>query len=201
MTEASAYKVWPHYYERPTSRSEGRQRLEELRSIEPDRIRALLDHLTMDSAGWEDRPPAIVYGEAAGRLCLLLRSGALSWPGPGPMTVQLRPGPATVDPGPGLTEAGEALAADLGLLFARALRYGNEDRLPWDIVERPRLDVSYLRPVVKGLGAMYSIPSSSRPPSQLVSYAVPAPVTRSPTPWAAGVISSHRAIDGVTGSC
>lgn len=52
--------------------------------------------------------------------------------------------------GPRLTNAGYAMAADIGLLVARFLLAGYPERVSWRIVTRPRSDASYNLPALYG---------------------------------------------------
>ena len=52
-----------------------------------------------------------------------------------------------------LTNLGYALAADMGLLVAAALQQGFP-RLTWDIVQKPKSDVSFNQPVLVGFGSV-----------------------------------------------
>ena len=158
MSDPVPYTAWPGYFDRPKNIREARKRLEELLSLEADRVSRLLTSIGLDPKNLARELPADLYRRAAERLCALLVAGPYSSPGMGPRTVQLPPGPATVDPGPVLTEVGEALAADLSLLFARALMDGNEGRLRWGVVEGPRSDVSFLLPAIHGFGRMHCDP-------------------------------------------
>lgn len=51
-----------------------------------------------------------------------------------------------------LTDAGYALAADLGLLVARSLLLVCRENVDWHVVEKPKSDVSYNLPVLRGSG-------------------------------------------------
>ncbi len=55
-----------------------------------------------------------------------------------------------IDAGPELTSDGRSLAADLGLLFARALLEHAPDRLRWDVVTGSPRHVSFHQPVLRG---------------------------------------------------
>lgn len=58
-----------------------------------------------------------------------------------------------------LTEAGHALAADLGLLVARRLLEHHPESLRWQTVRKPRRDMSYNLPVLVGFSTgMYLEP-------------------------------------------
>lgn len=52
-----------------------------------------------------------------------------------------------------LTNAGHALAADMGLATARYLLCAAPDRISWDTVRRPKADLSYNMPVLKGFSS------------------------------------------------
>jgi len=51
-----------------------------------------------------------------------------------------------------LTNIGYSLAADIGLLTARQVCSAVGEKVRWEIVKRPRSDVSYNLPVLKGFG-------------------------------------------------
>lgn len=55
---------------------------------------------------------------------------------------------------PQLTNAGYALAVDMGLLVAQFLLDTCGDRVKWSIVRRPKSDVSYHLPVLVGFGKL-----------------------------------------------
>jgi len=55
---------------------------------------------------------------------------------------------------PELTNAGYSLAADAGLLFARAL-LRHHPGVRWDIVRKPKRDMAFQLPVLVGLGPVY----------------------------------------------
>lgn len=52
-----------------------------------------------------------------------------------------------------LTNLGHALGADMGLLLAAAIQHDHPD-LRWEIVRKPKSDVSYNQPVLIGFGAV-----------------------------------------------
>jgi hypothetical protein len=56
--------------------------------------------------------------------------------------------------GPKLTDAGYALAADMGLLVAKFLLDECSDKVKWSIVRSPKSDVSYNLPVLIGFGKL-----------------------------------------------
>ena len=56
-----------------------------------------------------------------------------------------------------LTNAGYALAADAGLLLARSLLSKNP-RVRWEIVRKPKRDMSFHLPVLVGMGPVYLDP-------------------------------------------
>ncbi len=49
-----------------------------------------------------------------------------------------------------LTNAGQALAADAGLLTAKLLLRASAGRLRWEVVRKPKSDISYNLPVLAG---------------------------------------------------
>jgi len=56
--------------------------------------------------------------------------------------------------GPKLTNAGYALAADMGLLVAKFLLSECGDRIKWSILKRPKSDMSYNLPVLIGFSTL-----------------------------------------------
>ena len=51
-----------------------------------------------------------------------------------------------------LTNMGYALAADMGLLTAKLLRDALSDTIQWEILRKPKSDVSYNLPILSGFG-------------------------------------------------
>lgn len=60
----------------------------------------------------------------------------------------------TVGGAPTLTNAGYALAADMGLLVAHYLVQALGQAVAWKILTRPKSDISYNLPVLSGFGAL-----------------------------------------------
>ncbi len=103
-----------------------------IRSID-DRTDDLLHYFSVDASAWEPR-------------ALLLRLGAL---------VAERLGEAEFseckpDGARSLTNAGHALAADLGLLTARLLLQASGGTIRWEVVRKPKSDTSFNLPVLAG---------------------------------------------------
>jgi hypothetical protein len=118
----------------------------------------ILGHVESRSAGlltWlgvDDRPDhAVVLREAGAVAVSRLRSSRFSEPGK-PAAVVLRGHEFDYDPGPTLTDQGEALAADLGLLVARYLLADFGTTLRFEIGGRPRSWVWHNLPVLTGGG-------------------------------------------------
>ncbi len=100
----------------------------------------LLHYFSLDASAWEPRT-------------LLLRLGTL---------VAERLGEAEFSEGKldgtrGLTNAGHALAADLGLLTARLLLQANAGTIRWEVVRKPKSDISYNLPVLAGFSNMLTL--------------------------------------------
>ena len=57
-----------------------------------------------------------------------------------------------------LTNAGYALAADMGLLVAQYLLKAAPDKLRWETVRKPKRDLSYNQPVLEGFSFTYLDP-------------------------------------------
>ena len=53
-----------------------------------------------------------------------------------------------------LSDAGYALAADMGLLTARLLQEATMDSVRWEILRKPKSDASYNLPVLTGFGSL-----------------------------------------------
>ena len=62
---------------------------------------------------------------------------------------------------PWLTNAGYALAADMGLLTARLLITETEGRVRWEVLRKPKSDMSYNLPVLTGFGKVTFDPIGS----------------------------------------
>jgi hypothetical protein len=102
-----------------------------LAQVEP-RSRALLALIGEE----DDGDPAVFLPHVGSKLAVLVRREPFS---------------AATEKGLELTNAGYALAADAGLLFARALvrHYPN---VRWDIVRKPKRDMAFRLPVLVGPG-------------------------------------------------
>lgn len=103
-----------------------------IRSID-DRTDDLLHYFSLDASAWAPRT-------------LLVRLGTL---------VAERLGEAEFSEGKpdgtrSLTNAGHALAADLGLLTARLLLQASGGTIRWEVVRKPKSDISYNLPVLTG---------------------------------------------------
>ena len=55
--------------------------------------------------------------------------------------------------GPQLTNAGYALAADMGLLVARYLLRDAPEKLRWEVLRKPKSELSYNLPVLEGFSS------------------------------------------------
>jgi hypothetical protein len=110
----------------------------------PDRVTGLLSRLGVVDDGGDD-----LLERAEKPLQAYARSPQFWRPSVGPQPVQLRVAVVMVDLGEELTDAGEALGLDVGVLLARDLER-TVPNLRWGI-ERPRRDyVSYNRPLLIG---------------------------------------------------
>ena len=111
----------------------------------PTRVAGLLSILGVAEAGEPHRLLELVER----RLTLFAQAPAFWRPSVGPQPIQLRVGVAMVDVGETLTDEGEALGLDAGVLLAREL----ERAIPglWWGIKRGRKDyVSYNRPLLIG---------------------------------------------------
>ena len=98
------------------------------------RTEALLEYYSIDPKA----EPARVFGRLVGHA-----------------TASLVTEPFSV--GAKLTDSGYALAADVGLLMARAL-LEQHPHLEWTVVRRPKSDASYNQPVLQGFGHVHFDP-------------------------------------------
>lgn len=97
------------------------------------RTDALLNYFGLDPGAWEPRD-------------LLMRLGALVAEHLGDAQFSER----QADGATTLTNAGHALAADAGLLTAKLLLRATGRRLRWEVVRKPKSDLSYNLPVLAG---------------------------------------------------
>lgn len=112
------------------SRSEATAYAAWLRSSIPERIQRLIRYFGLDEAS----PPVSLLGPLGELLANALVREPFSKDGR-------------------LTNQGHAVAADMGLLLATALLQEHPG-LGWDIVRKPKSDVSYNRPTLVGFGAV-----------------------------------------------
>jgi hypothetical protein len=118
----------------------------------------IVDHVESRSArllawlGVDDRPDhASVLREAGAVAVERLRSSRFSGPGK-PIPVVLRGHQFDYDAGPALSDEGEALASDLGLLVARYLLADCGTTVRFEIGGRPRSWIWHNLPVLTGDG-------------------------------------------------
>lgn len=146
------YPGYPAFDARPRDLRTARQELKALLEIEADRIRNMLRFLGIDDGTILDRPGSLTrtYAQAALRACELFPTPRYSFAGYGPRAVDHGAGRVAItDTGRELTTEGEYLAADLAMLFARCL-IERDPSLRWQVLTRPKSEVSYLLPVVMG---------------------------------------------------
>ncbi len=60
-----------------------------------------------------------------------------------------------------LSESGRSISADFGLCFASLLIAASHNTIQWDIVRKPKTDVSYNLPVLVGFGPIHLDPIRS----------------------------------------
>ncbi|WP_428266020.1 hypothetical protein [Haliangium sp.] len=100
------------------------------------RVAGLLDFLGIERA--ERMDARELLAEVGDRAALALENPACSETGR--------------DGEPVLTNMGYSLAADIGLLTAKLIQSVVGDRVKWEIVRKPKSDVSYNLPVLTGIG-------------------------------------------------
>lgn len=99
------------------------------------RTRALLERV----GEADDDDPVVVLPRVGKKLAALVRQEPFS---------------VATEKGPELTNAGHAVAADAGLLLARALLRAHPN-VRWEIVRKPKRDMAFQLPVLVGLGPVY----------------------------------------------
>lgn len=124
------------------SADEARQYFSWFQTIWENRVEAFLAHVSLESGPYESRNLL----EAADKMVLR----------------ELMDGEFVTHQGVArsLTNAGRALAADFGLLFARSL-ISNSKQIHWEMVTSPRTDVSFNLPVLMGFGRVHLDPIRS----------------------------------------
>jgi hypothetical protein len=112
------------------SRSEAQTYAKWLHSCRHDRVNALITYFGMKATA----SPLALVGPLGDRTATALFHEPFSKAGE-------------------MTNLGRALAADMGLLLATALQCEHPE-LAWDIVRKPKSDVSYNQPVLVGFGTV-----------------------------------------------
>jgi hypothetical protein len=112
------------------SRAEAKAYAEWLGACRDDRRLALIRFFGMDQTA----PPVSLLAPLGERVAAALRADSFARGGR-------------------LTNEGHAVAADMGLLLAAALQQTNT-HLSWDVVLKPKSDVSYHQPVLVGFGVL-----------------------------------------------
>jgi hypothetical protein len=132
--------------------TEARQYFDWLMSVMTERVAAVTTFLALDPNG----SPDDVLSEAGEQMTRILPMAGVSTEGHIERSI-LRGHEVETNSGPLLTVIGYALSADLGLLMATMLRAECPD-LRWEIVTRPRSDVSYRLPVLRPFGPVQMDP-------------------------------------------
>jgi hypothetical protein len=134
------------------TKAEAKRYFEWLMSVIAERVAMIKSVLGLrDSDAPED-----VLGAAGNEMAGVLRLPGVSTAGRTVRSV-LRGHEIESQTGPLLSVVGYALAADLGLLVAALLRQNCPD-LQWEIVQKPKSDAFYNKPVLRPFGAAHMDP-------------------------------------------
>lgn len=118
---------------REWSQSEAKSYFDWVMNSADERVNYLLEFLNLRHLS----EPEVILHEAQIRLEALLNKHEFS---------------TDTAEGKGLTKQGRALAADMGLLTAKLILQATGKRVHWQIVARPKSDVSFNLPVLSGFG-------------------------------------------------